>query len=840
MITKDPHRALTSWNNSLHFCDWRGVKCGKRHRRVTYIALGRLGLEGSLSPHVGNLSFLRWLSLTNNSFQGAIPHEIGRLSRLRWLTLGLNRFDGVIPTNLSGCSNLEMIDLSTNKLVGSIPNEIGFLFKLKVLSVQDNKLTGGIPPFLGNITSMELLAVKENPLGGSIPNTIGHWKNLNELYCGACNLSGTIPNSFYNLSLLAYFSMFDNQLTGSLPPTMGAMLPHLVLLELWGNQLTGPLPPSISNCSSLTDLERARNKFSGKLTIDFSKLREISFISLYSNFFGSKEGDEMKFIDSLQNCTRLETLDLSYCKFQGVLPTSIGNLSNNLYELYLYANQLHGSLPRSIGNLLGLNRLHLDRNQFTGNIPSTIGNLRKLKAFYLYQNQLSGHIPDAIGNLSSLITLSLFSNKLERVIPSSLGNCHSLLELYLNDNKITGKIPIELLQLPSLSIKLDLSQNNMFGSLPIGVGALKMLSELDLSENNLSGEIPSSLSGCASLSSLSLKGNLFQVPTSGVFANETTFSVLGNSRLCGGFVKLGLPKCKEKKKHKTKLPLFVIVILIASTIFTIICLAYAWFKKKSKNQSSQSSMSKRFFKVTYNQLHKATNGFSEANLIGNDFGLARFLGTSYQNSSSGIKGTIGYAPPVWPRGNEMATSGDIYSFGILLLEAITGKMPTDNIFNEGLSLHKFASMALPDHIIDVIDVNILNVYQEELFMQNKERNVKKIEECLASTIKIGVSCSVDSPPQRMDIKKLKSFCNWDGFFTRCHNGNCVDFLFDLYSLATLVDPKKGFLEGLGPLLTVLVVGANIMAGGPLSGASMNPSRSFGPAGSDCICKLVCI
>lgn len=52
-------------------------------------------------------------------------------------------------------------------------------------------------------------------------------------------------------------------------------------------------------------------------------------------------------------------------------------------------------------------------------------------------------------------------------------------------------------------------------------------------------------------------------------------------------------------------------------------------------------------------------------------------------------------------------------------------------------------------------------------------------------------------------------------------------LFTVY--ATILDPKKGSLGGLGPLLTGLVVGANILAGGAFSGASMNPARSFGPA-----------
>ncbi|GMN39968.1 hypothetical protein TIFTF001_009190 [Ficus carica] len=52
-------------------------------------------------------------------------------------------------------------------------------------------------------------------------------------------------------------------------------------------------------------------------------------------------------------------------------------------------------------------------------------------------------------------------------------------------------------------------------------------------------------------------------------------------------------------------------------------------------------------------------------------------------------------------------------------------------------------------------------------------------------------------------------------------------LFTVY--ATMVDPKKGALDGLGPTLTGFVVGANILAGGSFSGASMNPARSFGPA-----------
>ncbi|GKB24590.1 kinase-like domain-containing protein [Tanacetum coccineum] len=66
-------------------------------------------------------------------------------------------------------------------------------------------------------------------------------------------------------------------------------------------------------------------------------------------------------------------------------------------------------------------------------------------------------------------------------------------------------------------------------------------------------------------------------------------------------------------------------------------------------------------------------------------------------------------------GSEMTSSEDVYSFGILLLEVMTGKKPTDGMFNEGPSLHKFAYMALPDHVVDVID-------NDAIVLQSTETN----------------------------------------------------------------------------------------------------------------------
>ncbi|XP_004307794.1 PREDICTED: LRR receptor-like serine/threonine-protein kinase EFR-like [Fragaria vesca subsp. vesca] len=83
-IHQDPNRpVMNSWNESTHFCMWYGVTCGRRHlQRVTKLDLRSLKLSGSVSPHIGNLSFLRALYLFDNSLTNKFPPEIGHLRRL--------------------------------------------------------------------------------------------------------------------------------------------------------------------------------------------------------------------------------------------------------------------------------------------------------------------------------------------------------------------------------------------------------------------------------------------------------------------------------------------------------------------------------------------------------------------------------------------------------------------------------------------------------------------------------------------------------------------------------------------------------------------------------------
>jgi Leucine-rich repeat (LRR) protein len=118
----DPAGLLTTWkNDSLNFCAWSGVSCGKRHKsRVVALNLDSLELSGQIPACIANLTFLARIHLPNNNLTGSIPHELGQLNRLQYLNLSSNYLSGLIPDTLSSCSRLQIVDLGRNSLHGEI------------------------------------------------------------------------------------------------------------------------------------------------------------------------------------------------------------------------------------------------------------------------------------------------------------------------------------------------------------------------------------------------------------------------------------------------------------------------------------------------------------------------------------------------------------------------------------------------------------------------------------------------------------------------------------------------------------------------------------------------
>ena len=111
-------------------------------------------------------------------------------------------------------------------------------------------------------------------------------------------------------------------------------------------------------------------------------------------------------------------------------------------------------------------------------------------------------------------------------------------------------------------------------------------------------------------------------------------------------------------------------------------------------------------------------------------------------------------------GNQVSTLGDIYSYGILLLEMFIGKRPTDEMFKNGMSIHQFTAMALPEHIMDYVDSSMFfeedeedvddDVEEKQIIEEDFNVNVNsRIKDCLISVFQIGLLCSKTSPDERI-------------------------------------------------------------------------------------------
>ncbi|KAK3429020.1 hypothetical protein EUGRSUZ_E00436 [Eucalyptus grandis] len=779
LLTDDSAGTLASWNDSLHFCRWTGVTCGLRHQRVTALNLDGRDLAGTVSPYIGNLSFLRYLNLANNSFHGFIPPEIGRLFRLENLILSHNALGGGIPRNLSMCLSLVTLELDYNRLHNSIPSEFGSLSKLQTLSLPFNNLIGRIPASIGNLSNLEELDLLSNNLTGGVPISISQTR-LKFFQAGQNQLTGGFPSALYNLSSLNTISLTLGLFSGSIRRDIGLLLPNLQILYLAVNQFTGPIPDSLSNVTNLAEIDFYGNNFTGHVPASFGGLQNLSWLGLGFNFLGSGATDSLSFLADLANCSNLEMLDLQHNQFKGELPVSVGNFSTQLERLQLSTNRIRGRIPEAIANLFSLHLLYMNDNMLTGNIPMSIGRLSNLQYLNLGKNKLTGHIPSTMGNITGLIRLYLYNNSLEGSIPLSLGDCKSLQDLVLYHNKFTGTIPSHMIRPSSLIIFLDVSHNSLSGPLPPDVGNLKNLISLDVSYNQISGEIPTTLGNCLGFEELYMQSNHFrgpipqfkglkgirfldlsnnnltgqipeflvnlssslqflnlsfnnlegEVPVRGIFGNTSAFEVDGNREICGGIPELRLPSCPAKlfprsMKHRPSKWVVDIIICASCAVALLSLISLFWLRNSKKEHLPTRSFGHFHERISYDALFKATDGFCSSKLIGSEYGM----------------------------GVRPSTSGDVYSFGILLLEMFTGRRPTDNIFKENFNLQKFVKSVLSKRAMGILDQSIFcgevgESMDEEGIWRDCGTDQAK---CLISVFEIGLICSAESPKDRKDM-----------------------------------------------------------------------------------------
>ncbi|KAK9193487.1 hypothetical protein WN944_004184 [Citrus x changshan-huyou] len=714
----DPFGALSTWNDSVNFCLWLGVTCNLKHQRVISLNLSGQNPTGTLSPYIGNLTFLRLINLQQNSFLGMIPHEIGRLILLRSIIFNRNMLQGE-----------KILDLVVNKLEGKIPSELGSLFKLKGLGLANNYLTWPVPQSLSNLSFLQQLSLSENNLNGNIPVELGQLKHLNMFQVSVNSLTRSIPVQLFNITSMEYFAVSENHLLGEIPPYIGFTLLNIRILLLAGNQFFGNIPHSISNASKLEWLHFANNSLTGSIPEDLGRLRNLTRLNFARNNLGTRK-----------------ELDLHRNSIRGSLPSALGTC-HQLQKLDLSDNNLSGAIPSEVIGLSSLSGwLDLSHNHFTGRIPSEVGNLKNIRQLDLSENKLSGKMPKFLDTFPFLRRLNLSFNNLEGEVPHKGIFKNSSAISVAGNGKLCGGVS-ELKLPPCTSSESKKSEKSkglkfMIPLLSRLVGLVLVMSLLIINRLRKKRTVTGSESS-------SRKDLLLNVSYESLLKATGGFS---SANLVGagsfGSVYKGI-----LDPDQTDVAVKVLFLHQRGALksFMAECEVLRNIRHKYLHRHCGKP-------IVHCDL-KPSNILLDNDMTAHvgDFGLTRFIPEairSNQSSSIGLKGTVGYAPPEYGMGSRVSTYGDVYSYGILLLETFTGKRPTSDIFAEGLDLHNFVKNALPEQISEVLDPLFVTGGEEGEGTAEEKLKQDQVQESLATILKIGVACSVESPRERMDISDV--------------------------------------------------------------------------------------
>ena len=185
-----------------------------------------------------------------------------------------------------------------------------------------------------------------------------------------------VPSSLYNLSSISLLGISTNQLSGTLPANIGLNLPNLKLFEIGDDKFFGPIPGSLCNASKLQMIDLGRNNLVRSVPTNLGYLLDLKQQHLRHN----KLGRDLDFLTSLRNCSKMEFLSIIANQFEGVLPNiSMGNLLTQLNKLYLGGNQISGTIPAGLQNIVNLIVLEMDENLFTSVIPTYFGKFQKMQ-----------------------------------------------------------------------------------------------------------------------------------------------------------------------------------------------------------------------------------------------------------------------------------------------------------------------------------------------------------------------------------------------------------------------------------------------------------------------------
>ncbi|OVA12254.1 Protein kinase domain [Macleaya cordata] len=358
-----------------------------------------------------------------NHIEGKIPDSLGSLKSLQVLNLGSNLFTGNLPSSVFGnFTELVVLDLSENPfLLSEIPGEMGKFEKLKQLLLQRSGFHGLIPDSFVGLHGLEVLDLSQNNLTGGIPLGFG---------LGPQNLVS--------------FDVSQNKLSGSFPTDI-CHGKGLINLSLHTNFFTGLISESLEKCLKLERFQVQNNGFTGDFPKQLWSLPRIKLIRAENNRFSGE------IPDSISMAAQLEQVQIDNNSFNGRIPQGLG-LVKSLYRFSASLNSLYGDLPHNFCDSPVMSIINLSHNSISGKVPE-LTKCRKLVSLALADNSLIGEIPASLAELPVLTYLDLSDNNLTGSIPQELQNLKLAL-FNVSFNRLSGKVPLSLISgLPASSLE---------------------------------------------------------------------------------------------------------------------------------------------------------------------------------------------------------------------------------------------------------------------------------------------------------------------------------------------------------------------------------------------------
>ncbi|KAE9595439.1 hypothetical protein Lal_00031224 [Lupinus albus] len=233
-----------------------------------------LNIEGSVLLTLKNSitndpegSMSNWNSSDENpcSWNGVTCKDQSVIS----ISIPMKKLYGFLPSTLGSLSQLRHVNFRNNNLFGNLPSELFEVQGLQSLVLYGNSLSGFVPNEIGKLRYLQTLDLSQNFFNGSLPATIVQCKRLKALVLSHNNFSGTLPDDGFGSNLLSLekLDLSFNQFNGSIPSDIGKLSSLQGTVDLSHNHFSGSIPPSLGNLPEKVYIDLSYNNLSGSVPL---------------------------------------------------------------------------------------------------------------------------------------------------------------------------------------------------------------------------------------------------------------------------------------------------------------------------------------------------------------------------------------------------------------------------------------------------------------------------------------------------------------------------------------------------------------------------------------------